>query len=38
MGAWNTAIDGRQRRVSEHLTFRDDGCVVAGEAFHGIDL
>lgn len=28
-------IDGRARRVSENLTFADDGLVASAEVFHG---
>jgi ketosteroid isomerase-like protein len=30
------AIDGRNRRVSENLTFDEHGAVVSAEVFHGV--
>jgi steroid delta-isomerase len=30
-------IDGRKKRVSEHLTFDSNGLVVTAEVFHGVD-
>lgn len=33
---YTSAIDGRTRRVSENLTFNEDGQVVAAEVFHGV--
>ena len=29
-------IDGRARRVSENLTFAEDGLVASAEVFHGV--
>ena len=33
---YTSDIDGRTRRVSENLTFNEDGQVVAAEVFHGV--
>jgi ketosteroid isomerase-like protein len=33
---YTSDTDGRTKRVSENLTFNDDGQVVAAEVFHGI--
>jgi branched-chain amino acid aminotransferase len=33
--AYRARIDGRERRVSEQLTFDDAGLVVAGAVYHG---
>lgn len=33
---YDSRIDGRQRRVSENLTFDAGGLVVAAEVFHGV--
>ena len=34
---YDSAIDGRTRRVSENLTFSAQGLVVRAEVFHGVD-
>jgi ketosteroid isomerase-like protein len=33
---YTSAVDGTSKRVSENLTFDDDGRVVAAEVFHGV--
>jgi ketosteroid isomerase-like protein len=33
---YTSTIDGRSKRVSENLTFDEDGRVVAAEVFHGV--
>jgi steroid delta-isomerase len=33
---YSSAIDGRNRRVSENLTFDEHGAVVSAEVFHGV--
>jgi hypothetical protein len=33
---YTSDINGQTKRVSENLTFNDDGQVVAAEVFHGI--
>ena len=33
---YTSDIDGRSKRVSENLTFDEDGRVVAAEVFHGV--
>jgi hypothetical protein len=33
---YTSDIDGRSKRVSENLTFDEDGRVIAAEVFHGV--
>ncbi len=33
---YTSTIDGRKKRVSENLTFDDEGRVIAAEVFHGV--
>jgi hypothetical protein len=33
---YTSDIDGRSKRVSENLTFDEDGLVAAAEVFHGV--
>ena len=33
---YTSHVDGRVRRVSEHLCFDEGGLVMAGEVFHGV--
>jgi ketosteroid isomerase-like protein len=33
---YTSAIDGKAKRVSENLTFDEDGRVIAAEVFHGV--
>ena len=33
---YTSAIDGKAKRVSENLTFDEDGKVIAAEVFHGV--
>ena len=35
---YESAIDGRRRRVSENLTFGANGLVTSAEVFHGVGV
>lgn len=35
---YTSEIDGNAKRVSENLTFNEDGQVVSAEVFHGVNV
>ena len=34
---YDAEVAGRQRRVSENMTFGVDGLVISAEVFHGVE-